>query len=46
MTGVHEMVANALIIPGEQKRETDLRMEPLPNVEEEPQPEEDKADEG
>jgi Fe-S oxidoreductase len=31
--GVHEMVGNALILPGEQKRETDLRGEPLPGME-------------
>ncbi|MFO7818018.1 MAG: (Fe-S)-binding protein, partial [Desulfovibrionales bacterium] len=35
VTGVHEMVGNALILPGEQERETDLRMEPLPGKEEE-----------
>jgi Fe-S oxidoreductase len=29
VTGLHEMVANALVFPGEQKRETDLRGEPL-----------------
>lgn len=46
VTGMHELVANALIIPGEQRREMDLRMEPLPNLEEEPQTEEDKVDEG
>jgi Fe-S oxidoreductase len=31
--GVHEMVANALILPGEKERETDLRGEPLPGME-------------
>ncbi|MCK5542864.1 MAG: (Fe-S)-binding protein, partial [Desulfobacterales bacterium] len=31
--GVHELVGNALILEGEHKRETDLRMEPLPGVE-------------
>jgi hypothetical protein len=30
VTGVHELVANALIMEGEQERETDLRGEPLP----------------
>jgi Fe-S oxidoreductase len=35
VTGVHEMVGNALILPGEQERETDLRFEPLPGKEEE-----------
>jgi hypothetical protein len=35
VTGLHEMVANALILPGEKKRETDLRGEPLPGMEEE-----------
>ena len=34
VTGVHELVANALILPGEKERETDLRMEPLPGMEE------------
>ena len=33
--GVHELVGNALILPGEQERETDLRFEPLPGKEEE-----------
>jgi Fe-S oxidoreductase len=31
--GVHEMVANALILPGEKERDTDLRGEPLPGME-------------
>ena len=34
VTGLHELVANALILPGEKKRETNLRMEPLPGMEE------------
>ncbi|MDH5767404.1 MAG: (Fe-S)-binding protein [Nitrospirota bacterium] len=33
VTGVHEMVANALIMRGEQERTTDLRGEPLPGKE-------------
>ncbi len=33
--GVHELVGNALILPGEKERETDLRGEPLPGREEE-----------
>jgi hypothetical protein len=33
VTGVHEMVANAMIMDGEQKRTTDLRGEPLEGVE-------------
>jgi Fe-S oxidoreductase len=33
VTGVHEMVGNALILPGEQERTTDLRSEPLPGME-------------
>ncbi|HDH02452.1 MAG TPA: (Fe-S)-binding protein [Nitrospirae bacterium] len=33
VTGVHELVANALIMKGEKKRETDLRGEPLPGME-------------
>ena len=33
VTGLHELVANALIMPGEKKRETDLRGEPLPGME-------------
>jgi hypothetical protein len=32
-TGVTELVANALIMPGEQARTTDLRGEPLPGME-------------
>ncbi len=35
VTGVHEMVGNALILDGEKKRTTDLRGEPLPGMEEE-----------
>jgi Fe-S oxidoreductase len=31
--GVHEMVGNALLMPGENERETDLRGEPLPGME-------------
>lgn len=34
VTGVTELVANALILPGEQERTTDLRGEPLPGMEE------------
>ena len=34
VTGVTELVANALILPGEGKRTTDLRGEPLPGMEE------------
>lgn len=34
VTGVHEMVANALILDGEKDRTTDLRGEPLPGMEE------------
>ena len=47
VTGIHEMVGNALILPGEQKREVDLRLEPLPNVETETEGEvkEEAADE-
>ena len=33
VTGVHELVANALVIRGEKERETDLRGEPLPGKE-------------
>ncbi len=33
VTGVHELVANALIMKGEKDRETDLRGEPLPGKE-------------
>ena len=33
VTGVHEMVGNALILEGEKERETDLRGEPLPGME-------------
>ncbi|MEW5909685.1 MAG: sulfate reduction electron transfer complex DsrMKJOP subunit DsrK [Thermodesulfobacteriota bacterium] len=34
VTGVHEMVANALNLPGQQERTTNLRGEPLPGMEE------------
>ncbi len=34
VTGIHELVANALVLPGEKKRTTDLRAEPLPGMEE------------
>jgi hypothetical protein len=33
VTGVHELVANALIMKGEKERETNLRAEPLPGKE-------------
>jgi Fe-S oxidoreductase len=33
VTGVHEMVANALVCKGEKKRTTDLRGDPLPGME-------------
>jgi hypothetical protein len=33
VTGVHELVANALIMKGEKERETNLRGEPLPGKE-------------
>jgi Fe-S oxidoreductase len=33
VTGIHEMVANALVMKGEQERTTDLRMEPLNGME-------------
>lgn len=35
VTGVHEMVGNALILPGQGERTTDLRGEDLPGMEEE-----------
>ena len=35
VTGIHEMVANALVFEGEKKRTTDLRGEPLPGMEDE-----------
>ncbi|MEJ2586155.1 MAG: (Fe-S)-binding protein [Deltaproteobacteria bacterium] len=35
VTGVHEMVGNALIFEGEKKRTTNLRGEPLPGMEDE-----------
>jgi hypothetical protein len=33
VTGVHEMVGNALIMEGEKKREVNYRGEPLPGME-------------
>lgn len=35
VTGLHELVGNALVMKGEKKRTTDLRYEPLPGMEEE-----------
>jgi Fe-S oxidoreductase len=35
VTGLHELVANALILDGEKDRTTDLRGEPLPGMEDE-----------
>ena len=35
VTGLHEMVGNALNLPGQKERTTDLRSEPLPGMEEE-----------
>jgi hypothetical protein len=35
VSGVHELVANALVFDGEKKRTTDLRGEPLPGMEDE-----------
>ncbi len=35
VTGVHELVGNALVMEGEKKRTTNLRYEPLPGFEEE-----------
>jgi hypothetical protein len=35
VTGVHEMVANALVFEGEKERTTDLRGNPLAGMEEE-----------
>ncbi len=35
VTGVHELVANALVFEGEKERTTDLRGEPLPGMEDE-----------
>ncbi|MBW1999269.1 MAG: (Fe-S)-binding protein, partial [Deltaproteobacteria bacterium] len=35
ITGVHELVGNALILEGEKKRTTNLRGDPLPGMEEE-----------
>jgi hypothetical protein len=33
--GLHELVGNALVMEGEQKRTMDLRLEPLPGMEDE-----------
>jgi hypothetical protein len=42
VTGLHELVANALIMKGEQKRTTDLRGEDLPGVESDEDEDEDE----
>ena len=44
VSGLHELVGNALIMKGEQKRTMDLRQEDLPNVE--PDEPEDDAEQG
>jgi hypothetical protein len=44
VTGVHELVGNALLLEGEQERTTDLRGEPLPGMEEEGEEEEGNED--
>jgi Fe-S oxidoreductase len=46
VTGVHELVANALILEGEKKRVTDLRGEPLPGMEDYDEEEEGAEEEG
>jgi hypothetical protein len=33
VTGVHEMVANAMVLEGEKKRTVNYRAEPLPGME-------------
>jgi hypothetical protein len=33
VTGIHELVANALVMPGQHKRKVNLRLEPMPGVE-------------
>jgi hypothetical protein len=35
VTGIHEMVGNALVFEGEKERTTNLRGEPLPGMEDE-----------
>jgi len=35
VTGIHELVANALVMPGQKKRTQNLRLEPLPGYEDE-----------
>ena len=46
VTGVHELVANALVMEGEQKREYDLRGEDLPNLEPDEGGSQEGAEEG
>jgi hypothetical protein len=40
VSGVHELVANALILEGETQRKMNLRAEPLPGFEDEEEDEE------
>jgi hypothetical protein len=35
VTGIHELVANAMIMTGEKKRTKNLRLDPLPGFEDE-----------
>ncbi len=43
VSGVHELVGNALVMDGETRRTTDLRGEPLEGVADEPSPEAEEA---
>jgi Fe-S oxidoreductase len=45
VTGITELVANALVLKGEKKRTLDLRQEPIPGMEEDGEKEGDASDE-
>jgi len=45
VSGVSELVANAMVLKGEKKRTLDLRLDPLPGMEEDGEEEEDANDE-
>jgi hypothetical protein len=45
VSGVSELVANAMVLKGEKKRTLDLRLDPIPGMEEDEEKEEDANDE-
>jgi Fe-S oxidoreductase len=46
VTGIHELVANAMVLKGEKKRVENLRLEPIPGMEDDDDNGDDNADNG